>query len=136
MIKDIEDRKAKFATLSSKKKGDLIEDISELLNRKVVFKVGDKVKLIESLRGEYEYPKKDEYGIIQEIYRKPKKNYSIGQFGRMLVETDSGIILVLSNTGTPLECSVDLRRFEIADRITALEFFRRKILKGILKMTG
>ncbi|WP_078129784.1 hypothetical protein [Leptospira alexanderi] len=135
LIKDIEDRKAEFATLSREKKKDLIEDISELLNRNVVFKVGDKVRLIESLRGGYEYPEEGQYGIIQEIYRKPKKN-STGPFGGMFLETDSGVILVLSSIGTLLEFPVDLRRFEIANRITALELFRRKILKGILKMTG
>ncbi|MBM9578941.1 hypothetical protein JWG45_17485 [Leptospira sp. 201903070] len=138
LIKDIENRKAEFATLSSEKKEDLVEDISELLNRKVVFKVGDKVRLIESLRGGYEYPKEGEYGIIQEIYRKPKKN-SAGPFGGMPLETDTGVILVLSSIGTPLEFPVDLRRFEITNRNnkpSVLETFRKTMRLRFFKKTG
>lgn len=138
LIKDIEDRKAEFATLSSEKKEDLIEDISELLNRKITFKVGDKVRLIESLRGGYEYPREGEYGIIQEIYSKPKKN-SAGPFGGMPIETDSGVILVLSSLGTPLEFPVDLRRFEIANRTnnrSVLDTIRKTMRMRFFKKTG
>lgn len=138
LIKDIENRKAEFATLSTEKKEDLVEDISELLNRKVAFKVGDKVRLIESLRGAYEYPKQGEYGIIQEVFRKPKKN-SAGPFGGMPLETDSGVILVLSNLGIPLEFPVDLRRFEKMKRNkkqSVLESFRKTMRMRFFKKTG